>query len=67
MTGCRWPDNKKSLEDNQKTTSVSTICSFVAIVRTTHFRLFTRSLAIFFSGVDIRTAVRSQIRPRTES
>jgi hypothetical protein len=37
------------------------------LFRTTRFRLFTRSLAIFFSGVDIRTAIRSQLRPRTES
>jgi hypothetical protein len=34
------------------------------LFRTTHFRLFTRSLAIFFSAVDIRTVIRS---PRTES
>jgi hypothetical protein len=32
-----------------------------------HFRLFTRSLAISFSVVDIRTAIRSQLRPRIES
>jgi hypothetical protein len=37
------------------------------LFRTTRFDLFTRSLAIFFSGVDIRTAIRSQLRPRTES
>jgi hypothetical protein len=36
-------------------------------LRTTRFRLFTRSLAIFFSGVDIQTAIRSQLRQRTES
>jgi hypothetical protein len=37
------------------------------LFRTTRFRLFTRSLAIFFSGVDIRKAIRSQLRPCTES
>jgi hypothetical protein len=37
------------------------------LFRTTRFRLFNRSLAIFFSAVDIRTAIRSQLRPRTES
>jgi hypothetical protein len=37
------------------------------LFRTTRFSLFTRSFAIFFSGVDIRTAIRSEIRPRTES
>jgi hypothetical protein len=36
------------------------------LFRTMHFRLFTRSLAIFFSGVNIRTAICSQLRPRTE-
>jgi hypothetical protein len=37
------------------------------LFKITRFRLFTGSLAIFFSGVDIRTAIRSQLRPRTES
>jgi hypothetical protein len=37
------------------------------LFRTTRFRLSTRSLAIFFSDVDVRTAIRSQLRPRTES
>jgi hypothetical protein len=37
------------------------------LFRTTRFRLFTRSLTILFSGVDIRMAIRSQLRPRTES
>jgi hypothetical protein len=37
------------------------------LFRTTRFRLFTCSIAIFFSGVDIQTAIRSQLRPRTEA
>jgi hypothetical protein len=36
------------------------------LFKTMRFRLFTRSLAIFFSGVDIRMAIRSQLRPRSE-
>jgi hypothetical protein len=36
------------------------------LFRTTCFRLFTSSLVTFFSGVDIRKAIRSQLRPRTE-
>jgi hypothetical protein len=37
------------------------------LFRTTRFRLFTRLPAIFFLGVDIRTAIRSQLRTRTEN
>jgi hypothetical protein len=37
------------------------------LFRTMCFRLFTRSLTIFFSGVDIRTAICSQLHLRTES
>jgi hypothetical protein len=110
MTGCHWPDNKKSriIEDDPKRpvntpvlkvkiiwqiTSYSTLfilksntgnCFYLlpyvrllgifhdkvrqkTLFRTTRFRLFNRSLAIFFLGVDIRPAICSQLRPRTES
>jgi hypothetical protein len=72
MTGCRWPDNQKSriIEDDPYVRLSGIFLEKVrqkTLFRTTHFRLFTRSLAIFFSGFDIRTAIRSQLRPRTES
>jgi hypothetical protein len=107
MTGCRWPDNKKSwiIENDLlmpphvyvriiwRITSYSTLfilkrntgnCFYLlsyvrlsgiflenvrkkTLFRTTLFCLFARSLDIFFSGVDIQTAIRSQLRPHTES
>jgi hypothetical protein len=39
----------------------------ITLFKTTRFRLFPRSLAILFTGVDIQTAICSQLRPRTES
>jgi hypothetical protein len=72
MTSCRWPDNQKSriIEDNPYVRLSGIFLEKVkqrTLFRTTHFRLFTRSLAIFFLGVDIRTAIRSQLCPHTES
>jgi hypothetical protein len=72
MTHCRWPDNKKSqiIEDDPCVRLLGIFLEKIrqkTLFRTTRFRLFTRSLAIFFSGADIRTAICSQLRLRTES
>jgi hypothetical protein len=72
MTGFRWPDNKKSriIEDDPCVRLSGIFLEKVrqkTLFRTTRFRLFTRSIAIFFSGVYIQTAIRSQLHPRTES
>jgi hypothetical protein len=66
MTDCRWPDNKKSriIEDDPYVRLSETFLETFrhrTLFRTTRFRLFTRSLTIFFSAVDIRTAIRSQL------
>jgi hypothetical protein len=71
MIGCRWPDNNKSwiIEDNPYVCLSGLFLEKVrqkTLFSTMRFCLFTHSLAIFFSGVDIRTAICSQLRPRTE-
>jgi hypothetical protein len=72
MTGCRWPDNQKSriIQDDPYLRLSGIFLENVrqkTLFRTTRFHLFTGSLAIFFTSLDIRTAIRSQLRPRTES